>query len=55
LIAGIKNEEISNLHREIPVLSGVPYLGNMFKWDSNSVKKQTFAIIITQIDNNSSF
>jgi len=51
LITGLKSNEISTLHREIPVLSSIPLIGGAFKWDSTQHKKETFAIIISNIDN----
>jgi hypothetical protein len=50
VIAGFNNEEISRIHKEIPLLSSLPYVGKVFKWDSNSKNKETFAIIVSNID-----
>ncbi|WP_457744112.1 hypothetical protein [Sulfurimonas sp.] len=55
VIAGFNSDEISTLHREIPLLSSLPLVGNAFKWDSNVNKNETFAIIVSNIDNASKF
>jgi len=55
IIAGFTSEEISKLHNEIPLLASIPYLGDIFKWDSDNNKKETFAIIISNIDTANEF
>ncbi|WP_373002609.1 type II secretion system protein GspD [Sulfurimonas sp.] len=55
MIAGLKGTEARTLHREIPILAAIPLLGEIFKWDSDSIKKETFAIFISNVDNNESF
>jgi len=55
IIAGIKSEEVTKLHREIPLLSSIPWIGRAFQWDSNSKKNETFAIIITNVDTANKF
>ncbi len=49
LIAGLTGTELRTFTREIPILASIPYIGNIFKYDSNSFKKETFAIFITSI------
>jgi type II secretory pathway component GspD/PulD (secretin) len=55
LITGLKSSDVSKLHREIPILSSIPFIGRAFQWDSNERKNETFAIIISNIDNASEF
>jgi len=55
LIAGIKTDEIRTVHREIPLLSSIPVLGDVFKWDSNTKSNDTFAVFISNVDNNQSY
>ena len=50
LIAGLNTSELRHLHREIPILSSIPLLGNAFKWDSNINVKTQFAVLISNID-----
>lgn len=50
MIAGIKGSELRTLHRKFPILGDIPYLGNLFKWDSESIKEETFAILISNVD-----
>ena len=50
LIAGLKTSEIRNIHREIPILSSIPLLGNIFQWDSKTHISTQFAIFITNVD-----
>jgi len=55
LISGLTSSEISKLHREIPLLSSLPWIGKAFQWDSNEKKNETFAIIISCIDTSNEF
>lgn len=50
MIAGLKGTESKKVHREIPLLSSIPWVGGLFEWDSNSAKKETFAIFISNMD-----
>jgi len=50
MIAGIKGSDVQTLKKEIPMLSSIPYLGELFKWESNSRKDETFAIFIQNVD-----
>jgi len=49
LIAGIKSSDKTIAHKEIPLLSSIPLVGGAFKWDSETNKKESFAIIITSV------
>ncbi len=49
LIAGLKSDELSKVHREIPLLSSLPVLGDLFKWDSDKHNEETFAIVISSV------
>jgi len=49
MIAGIKSDELSKVYKEIPLLSSIPLIGGIFKWQSNDSKKYTFAIIISSL------
>lgn len=50
MIAGLKGTEVRKLKREIPLLASIPYLGEVFKWNYDSTKQETFAILISNID-----
>ncbi|MCK9492426.1 MAG: hypothetical protein M0Q24_10055 [Sulfurimonas sp.] len=51
VIAGLKGSESRTLKREVPILSSIPFLGEVFKWSHNSVKFDTFAILISNVEN----
>ena len=51
LLSGIKSSEIINSVHEVPLLSWIPYLGELFKYKSDKDEKETFAIYIENIDN----
>lgn len=55
MIAGLKDSEDRVQHREIPLLSSIPLLGSLFKWDSKTKQQNTFAIFISNIDTNTTY
>jgi len=52
MIAGIKDDQNRFTHSEIPILAQIPYIGNLFKWVSKSRNGTTFAIFISNVENN---
>ena len=49
VISGIKSNELRDLKIKIPFLSGIPYLGKMFEYDSTVKNDETFTIIVSNI------
>ncbi|MBD3843180.1 MAG: hypothetical protein IE909_15130, partial [Campylobacterales bacterium] len=50
LISGIKSTEEKNVHSEFLLLSWIPYLGDLFKFDSKSLDSVTFSILLQNVD-----
>jgi len=50
LLSGIKQNKVENNHVEIPFLSGMPYIGDMFKYKYKSVSHSNITIAIQVLD-----
>ncbi|MDP2750446.1 MAG: hypothetical protein Q8O89_06455 [Nanoarchaeota archaeon] len=50
LLSGLTSSEIMQNNIEVPMLSKIPYLGEIFKYNYNSKKNETFAIYIENVD-----
>ena len=49
LIAGLNTTEIRHIHKEIPLLASIPWVGNLFKYDDVSNVKTHFAVLISNV------
>jgi type II secretion system protein D len=47
VLGGLMSKSIAQIHRRVPVLSDVPVLGHLFRFDSVSAKKTELLIIMT--------
>lgn len=50
MITGLKGIEERIIKKEIPLLSSIWLIGDLFKWESNQVNKETFAIFLSNIE-----
>ena len=50
MITGLRGVEKIISNKEIPFLVSIPYIGNVFKWKSHSTNKETFAIFLSNVE-----
>jgi type II secretory pathway component GspD/PulD (secretin) len=53
LLSGLTSSEITQNNIQVPILAKIPYLGEIFKYNYNSNKNETFAIYIENVDGGS--
>lgn len=47
IIGGLVNRETTSVHRKVPLLGDIPYLGNLFRSKSTRNRKQEVIIVLT--------